>query len=472
MNFFEENSIFHEKTAFKGKDDQEEFLRMFRRMKFNDVLNFAETKFQEIRKAYELTSAFNCTFALRPKSSLESDTYRKEGNQFFIAKRFQDAYISYVKALRYAENDYQKSICYGNISAVYFHLKNPQACLKNILMARKLHSSPGNQTFLEKMSARKEACNALASIPVPQSLILSYSEHTNIPGLSATVGLRNPRTRNQHLYAKSSMKLGDVVAITEAFQVGVDEKMVNGLNLNSKSETFIMSAHFCYNCGISSFDVIYTCDTCVSMEFCSEFCKKTYYDDFHKIECNAFNYWVNSYEVEKINALRLTFRFLNAGVNIDQEYSSCFDWTHRGVSLEDKAKSVLGFKDSKLNFDLAFLVTKRAMGLRDALRRKPDYQRIIARLKGDGESVFWNLYGQIFKKMQIGSFYGPAFSYLVTFKSKPVEEYGSFVDWLHGMFNHSCRPNVIVYRPKHINKNFYVLLEDVKAGQELTIAYL
>ncbi|KAL5292353.1 hypothetical protein ACFFRR_011261 [Megaselia abdita] len=45
------------------------------------------------------------------------------------------------------------------------------------------------------------------------------------------------------------------------------------------------------------------------------------------------------------------------------------------------------------------------------------------------------------------------------------------LDWLHGLFKHSCKPNVVVFRPPHLNENYYLLLTNVKSGEELSIAY-
>lgn len=47
----------------------------------------------------------------------------------------------------------------------------------------------------------------------------------------------------------------------------------------------------------------------------------------------------------------------------------------------------------------------------------------------------------------------------------------SYIDWLHGLFEHSCKPKVVVFRLPHVNRNYYMLLKDVKSGDKLDIAY-
>ncbi|KAL5291147.1 hypothetical protein ACFFRR_010513 [Megaselia abdita] len=473
MAMFGENSIFHEKQAFEDEEDQASFLQMFKRKGLNNVLNYAENKFQTIRVMYEALSTLgrqsgeNCIMK-RTKDENKSDYARKHGNKFFCSKNLEKAFHSYQEALCYAESDFQKAFCYGNISAVFFQLKNPRASLKNIEMARKFYPASGEQKFLNKMSAREEACKNLTTVPVPQDLILSHPAHANIPGLSVNVGLRDPRTRNQHLYARNNLKYGDVIAVTESFQVALDKHLAMEVNPET---AYAKNIHFCYNCGVCSFDVIYPCDNCAIIQFCSETCKTEYSESVHDFECECFKYWTDQYEVENLLALLWTYRFLNAVIDVSQEFTSCFDWTDGGQTLNDRAKCLLGSKQSLITFEIAFRLTKRTLGLRDVLRTKTEYKELISRYGGD-ETIFWDLYGKIYRKVKIGSFYNDFRKIVQTEKTKDLTEYASYVDTLHGIFNHSCRPNVFVFRPKHVNKNFYIIGEDVKAGQELTISYL
>lgn len=168
--------------------------------------------------------------------------------------------------------------------------------------------------------------------------------------------------------------------------------------------------------------------------------------------------------------MKLAYKFLKAEVDTNVSYTSCFDWKDKGASLSDQAKSIMGFRDSIVRFDDAFLLTKRALGLRDMIRRNKDYKNFVGQIKG-GEEAFWDLYGQIYKKMSSGSFYNN-YCEAMRNESDNIQHYQIYLDWLHGMFKHSCFSNVMVFSPNHSNKNYYILIDDVKAGEELTIGYL
>lgn len=461
-NFFGNQSIYHENTVFNGAADRASFYKMFQSQDFNKLLDYGETKFEAIRANYQMLCDVNRDMlaTVRVKSSKESIKYRENGNEFFKNMDYKQALNSYQKALCFAKTAKEKSFCYGNLSAVYFALKDPEACLGNIKLAIEMHSpETGEDKFLDKLHLREKNCERLEKRPVIQDLLLSYAEHENVPGLSKNVGLKEPGTKNQQLYAKESMKYGDVIAVTEAIQV-------------SLGRTYYIqehgSYHFCYNCGITSFPFVIPCDTCCVIRFCSEACKEANMV-FHVLECEDINYCHSLFEPEVLLTLRLTYRFLNVGMDFSKTKHSSFDSMTKDKALKNLAKVIFEFKDSDIDFDEAFKLAKRCVGLRDMFRPKKEYKNLISRFD-DGEKVFWNMFGRIHKKVVTGSF---CYNYIEFMQNIPGKfiDYGSHVDWFHGMFQHSCLPNVLVYRPKHTNKNFYVLLENVKAGDQLTISY-
>lgn len=470
FNIFGEKSIYHENQAFDGSADQSRFLKMFQKKGFSEILNYAETKFNLIRQHYIALSSANEEMGDQKKSLAWSNRSRIEGNNHFNKKNYRAALTSYNEALCFAETREQRSLCYGNISAIYFALKNPDASLDNIKIAKKMHArKEGVDKFLEKLESREASCNEMLKIPGLQNLVLTYPEHEHIPGLAKTVGIREQHTKNQHLFAKESMKFGDVIAVTESIQVGLDHKLGSDLTF-LPVDSGNSADHFCYNCGVTTFYVSFPCDTCSIVQFCSEACKTENMEAFHRIECDNINYFQFQYEVEKILAIRLAFRFLKSRVDLPQPYTSCFDWTDKGTTLSDKIKSVLGFRDRVVTFDDAFLLTKRMMGAHDIIREKPEYKDVVDNIK-DGSKKLWDLYGRIYRKMGSGSFLNNMTDVMHR-QSKNALDFTTNVDWLHGLIKHSCAANVMVYRPKHANKNFYVLLDDIKAGQELTIGYM
>lgn len=270
FNIKEEDSVFHENQAFNGKADQQRFLKMYQQKGFHEILDYGETKFAAIRKEYGTIEMFHNKHLEIREMFESSPKLRQMGNESFFRKDYKEALDCYQGALCLAKNDLTRSICYGNMSAVYAALKNPLACIENIKMGRKLHKYNANAVdkFLEKLKNREESVKGLPNVPKFEDLILSFPEYEEIPGLAETVGIKEPHTKNQHLYAKEAMKFGDVIAVTESILVGVDHKTGKDLGYCCTSE----KSHICLTCGISSFDLVVPCNEC-GVQFCSEACR-------------------------------------------------------------------------------------------------------------------------------------------------------------------------------------------------------
>lgn len=225
------------------------------------------------------------------------------------------------------------------------------------------------------------------------------------------------------------------------------------------SQTFL-SKHFCSNCGITQFSVIITCDRCTS-RFCSEVCKEISLKQFHNIECQLhLSKQVKARIIpEYIIALRMTFKYYSVGLRVPSKATSCFDWTDGGESLKDELTAINGFRSINGSVKKSELSS-----VKEILKSIPEYINI------KDKKLFWKLYDKIV--LRIFDNIVENSNRNVTYKV-PLGNIGVIdnIDWLHGLFEHSCKPNVVVFRSPHLNENYYVLLENVKAGEKLSIAY-
>uniref|UniRef100_T1GKI0 SET domain-containing protein n=1 Tax=Megaselia scalaris TaxID=36166 RepID=T1GKI0_MEGSC len=144
--------------------------------------------------------------------------------------------------------------------------------------------------------------------------------------------------------------------------------------------------------------------------------------------------------------------------------TSCFDWTEKGKSEQDVYNAILGFKLSRNNEKCKedFLAANEF--IKFALSRIPAYRAFIKNERKIYE-IFKKVYSHILGHRFFNSNY-PLYDHEKTM------DFVYMVDWIHGLFKHSCKPNVAIHRSPNSNKNRYILLTDVKAGEPLYIAYL
>lgn len=400
---------------------------------------------------------------------------RKIGNNFHKNKDYERALNYYQQAVVLASTKENKSLSYGNISAVYAAVKDAKSSISNMAAARKFHTpKSGQDNFLERLSRREKECNNMELRPFvntykqslstglkigielgnednllvkafPIGLPLTYPSNPKVPGLVDRVG-KAAKT----LYATEDMNFGDVIAVTKSI-ASAYEKMFEIVSGSAQ----LLSKHFCSNCGITQFSVIQTCDHCIS-RFCSDSCKETSIRDYHSLECQLLlsGYLRHHLEPDYWLALRMAFKYHSAGLEAPSEPTSCFDWTDGGESMKDELAAINGFRDINEN-------TKDFLSFLTLL---PEYKKI------KDKDSFWKLHKTISLKIanNMVDSSNRAVVYRVTFANVGVV---ANIDWLHGLFEHSCKPNVIVFRPPHLNEHYYVLLDNVKAGEKLNIAY-
>lgn len=90
--------------------------------------------FERLKIAYQLKPSF-----VKAKRNFKNDSYsekqRDEGNKKFSEGKFNDALLHYNIAIRYAIIGKNLSLAFSNRSAVLFHIKEYDYCLKDIDMA-------------------------------------------------------------------------------------------------------------------------------------------------------------------------------------------------------------------------------------------------------------------------------------------------------------------------------------------------
>lgn len=164
----------------------------------------------------------------------------------------------------------------------------------------------------------------------------------------------------------------------------------------------------------------------------------------------------------ELMALKLTFKVFTAGIDIEKEewLFTCFDLGEK--SFENEVRVVFSMKTgADLRAYTKLIMLNSYFLLLDKLRTRKVFNNLVSKFE-DGEALFFRTYWKAFKIISTNSIDSNA--------SFDVDLCGCF-DLLTGFFNHSCVPNVFIYRNQKSDVVHYVLLNDVKAGEELFIAY-
>lgn len=209
----------------------------------------------------------------KTKSNVISDKIRIDGNKRFVKGEYFEALENYNEAIRFAEtNSKQLGLGYGNRSAAFLEVKQYEACLENIQLARK------NQFPLErlpKLSDREIKCKKLmeeSETPMEQTwnefFKLSYEPNPKFPYLADCLKLKKHK-QGMFLATNRDLKAGDIVAITKPFvQFTIDT-----------------SSYRCNYCLADKFMNFIPCSGCAEVMFCNEICMQKGMNEFHQFEC-------------------------------------------------------------------------------------------------------------------------------------------------------------------------------------------
>lgn len=174
----------------------------------------------------------------------ESDKLREEGNKLFKEKKYFPALTQYNKALLFCSDDPSRAaLCYGNRSAVYFHLGYLHHCLNNIDLAEPNYPA----SKIQKLHDRRRQCDELLSEspevdkavePFKHTSKLSYDANEKLPFFIDALQLGNFNDEiGRGLITTCDLKAGDVIAV-------FDQPM--RLPVNNIAANHILACYHCF----------------------------------------------------------------------------------------------------------------------------------------------------------------------------------------------------------------------------------
>lgn len=257
------------------------------------------------------------------KSSDFSETIRKEGNELFVRNQHnswihEQVLRLYTASIAAADKDSEQlALAYGNRSALLLHLKKYEASVQDIDRGLKITT---NNSFKIKLLCRKVKClNALGSsenkkaMKAAESLLKRIEEKDSkkiledlvLKTRATFINLKKPKLlpNNEILQSFNTLYKKHKVNDFSTIEIKVNEKYGRYLVCNKdlkpgdviyieKPYTQILSHKkihaYCSHCFCETWSNI-PCDQCSWVMFCSEKCKKSAWDKYHKYECSIYS---------------------------------------------------------------------------------------------------------------------------------------------------------------------------------------
>ncbi|KAL5286463.1 hypothetical protein ACFFRR_007849 [Megaselia abdita] len=368
--------------------------------------------------------------------------------------------LRYETALCFAVSDECKYKAYGNIAKIYqnvnFHEHGLAASQYALQHAEASHA---DRKFEQKIIKRITDCHfgiISRSEPKPESKISSKMFISKSLKLCDISGIKS-------VVSTAVLKPGDIIAHTKPFA------FISCKELRRQT---------CNHCGNRTSAITVPCDNCVHASFCSEICKSFAMSEkgFHTLECHLFsdNFLLKEEYIHM--ALKFTVKALKItnkqSFENDDQYN-IFDWEDKDgdhnlyhdsspyvlsnlcnhENDEKILKSILSMKKMELGFEEMLKVTLRFNEILEKLRRFKAFKNFIGKLE-NGEKSFSEMF----------------------FKVYPITRFNMFVadskfniDGFYGNLTHSCKPNLMVFQDSS-GINSYVVFEDIKVGEKLTVA--
>lgn len=396
-------------------------------------------------------------FGTAKKCNVKSRVFRLSGNTFFrenTTSGYLNALHEYNKAICYADpKTAELCIAYGNRSAAFFQLGLYKACLRDIDLAKNERDFP--DWLVTRLTLRAERCQAQPQIETVITLTprLSFKPHKRVPFIANCLELRKNEKYGRHVITNQDIKVGDIIAIEDAFCTTI--QLRNNYTL-------------CYNCGLQNCMSLIPCDNCPFVMFCSEDCQDEALKRFHIFECPLMNFIHSNFRNDStLNVVRAficgitsfnTFSDLESciykesGSDINvfhTNYSSVEQYGHAFgpvLSMQEATPMLCSQKKAEfIEYVAKIILTKstfRYEVLDDELR---DMESLIRRL------FYKNMINTsvITRKRNDG------------FKDSDTKSLYSF----HSLLNHSCAPNVVL--TGYGNKLIISALRPIKKGEQI-----
>lgn len=147
-----------------------------------------------------------------------------------------------------------------------------------------------------------------------------------------------------------------------------------------------------------------------------------------------------------------------AGAKIPQKQTSCFDWKDKGETIQDEFLAVHAFKSVFSNAENQRHYLEE---IRDSLGNEvPEYRRLLMR-----DEEFYKILDSIYFKLSSKQFYSSNRSRIhknISYSKGHVVHN----DWLLGMFEHSCKPNVCYTSATASQRKLLCAPERCECGRE------
>uniref|UniRef100_A0A1Q3FCS2 Protein-lysine N-methyltransferase SMYD4 n=1 Tax=Culex tarsalis TaxID=7177 RepID=A0A1Q3FCS2_CULTA len=235
---------------------------------------------------------------------------RKRGNECFHpkVKKYVKAVEHYNESIALAEARSETlAIAYANRSAVCFELREYEACLENIRLARQ---NPYPENLLGKLAKREADCldriqtNEGAEISEVREPKLSYKPNPLIPHVSDCLELKEDSQFGRYLVTNRNLSAGDVVIVEKPFSrlLAAQLRYLN-----------------CDYCHQDAFLSLIPCESCSVTMFCSKDCQKKANEDYHSVECPIIRDMHFLFTKVILMALRTTTMAISTfGGNLDE----------------------------------------------------------------------------------------------------------------------------------------------------------
>ncbi|XP_037043015.1 SET and MYND domain-containing protein 4-like [Bradysia coprophila] len=387
------------------------------------------------------------------KNNETSRNYRNLGNVRFN-KRTNDGYTKalkqYNKALCYAENGSEElGLGFASRSAVYFELGLYDICIENIHLARQTVSARN----MDELNNREAECvrrNGLArKKPMPvHTPKLNFPANVQIPFIANCLKVDRNEQYGRHIRTTVHLKVGDVVAVEEAFCSTLDHKY--------KYER-------CEKCLKENNFNLMPCRHCVRSMFCDT-CRDEAYEQFHKLECPVVDLMAQLLCTYTSVTLRTVIRAITSFESAESLTTHVEEISGQDLTIFDcdytKKSSYYApvyfmaencVKDAGLSiYIVASLIAQPLLELTELKDTFSDEKAAF---------TIKLLIQHHLKRIPI------IHSRYATYNKKEFFQYASGVHPLRDLLNHSCAPNLFITSVG--NKFVYTVLKPIEAGEQL-----
>ncbi|XP_054290249.1 SET and MYND domain-containing protein 4-like isoform X1 [Macrosteles quadrilineatus] len=252
----------------------------------------------------------------KPKSANESAKYRSEGNKAYCERNDEEALTIYnlsVSAAPYESTEF--ALALANRSAVLMRLKyyeeaardinlallnkndavpTQKLLIRKVIVLYKLKMYKASLDFIRILYPKEDEIDKLGNKELKQIYhdLLSLNKtdekkstrkkplpipvgglNKDFPSASANVSLRISKEKGRHVIATDHLTVGDIIFVEKPFALVVLPEQYN---------------RHCHHCCKKSVAFL-PCRQCRQAQFCSEGCRQTAWDSYHRWECGGLD---------------------------------------------------------------------------------------------------------------------------------------------------------------------------------------